>query len=67
MAIETLRQYRKRNGLTLANLAEKVDVTEGQLSRIETTGRASLSTALKIQAETGIPPERLTGAQDAAA
>jgi transcriptional regulator with XRE-family HTH domain len=52
-----LREYRKRASLTLADLAAKVGVTVGQLSRIERNGQASLSTALAIQSETGVPVE----------
>jgi transcriptional regulator with XRE-family HTH domain len=65
--METLRQYRKRKGLTLADLAPKIGVTEGQLSRIETTGKASLKTALAIQEETGVPATCLAPVEGRAA
>lgn len=49
-----LRTRRKELGLTLAQLAAKVGVSEGQLSRIERGGKPSLSSALAIERETGI-------------
>jgi transcriptional regulator with XRE-family HTH domain len=49
-----LREYRKAAGVTLADLAPRVGVTEGQLSRIERFGGASLTTAAKIEELTGL-------------
>jgi len=49
-----LRIQRKNLGLTLADLAERVGITQGQLSRIERGGRASLNTAVKIEEITGV-------------
>lgn len=49
-----LRTRRKDLGLTLATLAERVGITQGQLSRIEREGRASLATAIKLEAVTGV-------------
>lgn len=57
MPMETLREYRKRMGLTLADLADKIGVTPGQLSRIETgESGTTLAVAVKIETETGIKP-----------
>ena len=53
--METLRAYRRREKLTLGALAEKVGVTESQLSRIERSGKASLTTAARIEEVTGVP------------
>jgi transcriptional regulator with XRE-family HTH domain len=53
--METLRSRRKALGLTLAQMAERVGVTEGQISRIERFGGASLATAVKLERETGLP------------
>lgn len=49
-----LRIRRKNLGLTLASLAERVGITQGQLSRIERGGRTSLDTAVKLEAATGV-------------
>lgn len=55
--MENLRDYRKRNGMTLAELAAKVGVTPGQLSRIETgESGTTLAVAVRIEEETGIKP-----------
>ena len=49
-----LRIGRKNLGLTLAGLAERVGISQGQLSRIERGGRTSLDTAVKLEALTGV-------------
>lgn len=70
--METLRERRKALGLTLHDLAGIVGITEGQLSRIERYGKASLPVAMKLEQATGIPAAEigkppLQQAQDAAA
>ena len=57
--MSALRTRRKELGLTLAQLAAKVGVSEGQLSRIERDGTSSLDRALKVARETGVPVEEL--------
>lgn len=52
--MNALRNRRKELGLTLAQLAAKVGVSEGQLSRIERGGKPSLSSAVAIERETGV-------------
>ena len=56
-----LFRYRRERALTLAGLKAalkgKVGLSESQLSRIETTGTSSLSTALKLAEATGLPVE----------
>lgn len=64
--IETpLRQFRRREKLTLKQLSEQVGVTEGQLSRIEREGRTSFSTARKLAEATGLSLEEIAGAEAA--
>ena len=57
--MDTLRQYREGRGLTLAELASEIGVTESQLSRIERGAGTSLATAVKIEELTGIPAANL--------
>lgn len=52
-----LRAYRKSQGLTLRALATQLDISEGQLSRIETAGTTSLERALKLASVTKLPVE----------
>jgi len=59
MRMETLRSKRKALGLTLSQLASRVGVTEGQLSRIERFGGASLATAVRLEQETGVPASEI--------
>ena len=54
IAMSTLRNRRKEMGLTLVELAEKVGLTAGQLSRIERGGSPSLKTALALERVTGV-------------
>lgn len=49
-----LRMRRKALNLTLSELARKVGVTEGQLSRIERFGGVSAPIAVKLQEVTGV-------------
>jgi transcriptional regulator with XRE-family HTH domain len=67
-----LRTFRKAQtpALSLKALAERVGLTEGQLSRIERKGTESLTTAMKLSEITGLPVEsfaRASDPQDAAA
>lgn len=51
-----LRKVRKAKQMSLAELAAKVGVSEGQLSRIERgESGVSLATAAALENETGIP------------
>lgn len=52
-----LKKYRKDNRLTLADVAVKVDVTEGHLSRVERSGTDMLPLAMKLAEVTGLPVE----------
>lgn len=52
-----LKKYRKENRLTLADVAVKVDVTEGHLSRVERSGTDMLPLAMKLAEVTGLPIE----------
>ena len=52
-------RYRQERGLTLAALRKElrpqVDLSESQLSRIESDGTTSLDTALNLAGATGLP------------
>jgi transcriptional regulator with XRE-family HTH domain len=59
-----LREYRKAAKITLSDLAARIGVTEGQLSRIERgQSGVSLTTASAIERETGIPASTFAPAQ----
>lgn len=64
-----LRAFRKSRAekMTLRDLAEKVGVTEGQLSRIERDGTESLPMALKLAEITGLPVESFAKASRSSA
>lgn len=62
--MNALRNRRKELGLTLAQLAAKVGVSEGQLSRIERGGKPSLSSAIAIERETGVSVATLVAAAE---
>jgi transcriptional regulator with XRE-family HTH domain len=53
-----LRAYRKTNKLTLAEVADMIGISEGQLSRIERFGTDALGIALKLAALTKTKPEQ---------
>lgn len=53
----SLREFRKSKGWTLDDLAEKVELSAGQLSRIEREGTTSLPTAMKLAKLTELPVE----------
>jgi len=55
----SLRLRRKEMGLTLVELAEKVGLTAGQLSRIERGATPSLKTALALERLTGVAASTL--------
>jgi transcriptional regulator with XRE-family HTH domain len=52
-----LKTYRRANSLTLADMAEKVGLTESHLSRVEREGTDKLSLAAKLATVTGLPLE----------
>lgn len=52
-----LKTYRRANQLTLADVAEKVGLTESHLSRVEREGTDKLSLAAKLATVTGLPLE----------
>lgn len=51
-----LRKYRRAISATQEQLAGKIGVTPGQVSRIEREGTTSLPMALKLADVTGLPP-----------
>ncbi len=51
--MENLQSYLSRTGMTQAQFAALIDVTQGQLSKIIQKRSTSLKTALKIEAATG--------------
>lgn len=66
--ISPLRAYRlaHKPKMPLRTLAERIGVTEGQLSRIERGGTTSLETALRLATATGLPIEAFTRQRAAA-
>ena len=56
VSMTPLREYRKTHGLTLTELAPRIGVTDGQLSRIEREGTTMLDIALKLSELTKHPP-----------
>lgn len=53
-----LRAYRKREGMSLEALAEKVEVSGATISRIERWKQTpSLSLIAKLKAKTGLPAD----------
>lgn len=61
-AVSPLRAFRQSQQprMPLRTLAERIGVSEGQLSRIERGGTTSLDMALKLASETGLPVEAFT-------
>lgn len=60
-----LRAFRKSQALTLDQLAPRLGVTAGQLSRIEREGTTSLEMALKLAELTGGDPSDFSRARAA--
>lgn len=60
----TLRNRRKEMGLTLVELAERVGLTAGQLSRIERGSTPSFKTALALERLTGVSAATLADGGD---
>lgn len=58
--MQTLRDRRKQMGLSLRKLADMIGVTEGQLSKIERTGRPSLQTAVRLSEVTGLTAKEIS-------
>ena len=50
-----LRAFRRRKGKTLRDMAADLGISEGQLSRIETSGTTSLERAVSLSKATGLP------------
>lgn len=50
-----LKSYRKENRLTLADVAERVGITESHLSRVERAGTNMLPLAMRLAEVTGLP------------
>ncbi len=63
-----LRLYRKAHGLSLKGLAERLSVSTATISRLETGNQgASLSLAVAIERETGVPADQFLPATERAA
>jgi transcriptional regulator with XRE-family HTH domain len=57
MTDSALKQFRRANSLTLADVAEKVGLSESHLSRVEREGTDKMPLAAKLAAVTGLPME----------
>lgn len=62
-----IRELRTHRGLTQAELARRMGITEGNVSRLETGGRApSLRTIARVAAALGVEPAELLTRGDVA-
>lgn len=52
-----LREFRRRENLTLQDVGATVGVTESQMSRIERKGTTKATVALRLAELTGLPAE----------
>lgn len=60
---ENIRHYRKLNGYTMKEIAEKIGITEATMQKYEVgkIGRVDIEMIQKIAGAIGTTPEQLTG------
>ena len=59
MKTHPIREWRKKNGKTLEELAELAGLDLTVLSRIETSGQCSAAAAVRLNRSTGVPLGKL--------